>query len=373
MTRRCFLHVGCPKTGTTYLQNVLWGSPGGLERQGFRLALEDPSDHFFLTLALRNRVDPAVDPPRAVGVLERFEQDLSRAGEEDVIVSHELLAAASESAVEGFLDLLHGFDVHVVVTARDLARQVPAEWQQHVKTRVGTTYHDFVAGVVNGGAKHFWAVQDVPSLAARWGRMVPPERVHIVTLPPEGVPSDMLLKRFCAAMGIDAGLLNGEQPNTNPSIGYEQAELLRRVNVALGDRLHRPRAGYNKVVKRDFAEKVLARQERSHRLVLPPERWEWCRAVSLEVVERIERAGYEVVGDLADLVPGPPPAGQVLEPSEADVTAAAVEAIASMLHDEHRRRRAAAAVPGRASRSVGHGVIGRFGQPARRVARKLRG
>lgn len=372
-TRRCILHVGCPKTGTTYLQSVLWDSREKLREQGFRLPLRNLNDHFFLTLTLRGRVDPAIDPPQAVGVLERFKRELRKPGSEHLIVSHELLAAVRQRGVEEFLDLLSDFEVHVVVTARDLARQVPAEWQQHVKTRAGVAYQDFVTGVVQRTARHFWSVQDVASVAERWGRHLPPERVHIVTVPRAGASSDLLLSRFCAAVGLDPLGLKRDQSRTNPSIGYEQAELLRRINVALGDRFPHPRAGYNNVVKFWFAEKVLAKQQVAQRLVLPPERWEWCHEASREIVERIERAGYDVAGDLSDLVPTHIPAAESLdEPSNAEVAAVAVEAIASMLDERHRRMRRPVGrrQPGP---SIGRAVKGRFGEPARRAARKLRG
>ena len=37
-------------------------------------------------------------------------------------------------------------EVHVVCTARDLARQIPAVWQEDVKNRHVVTFADFVAG-----------------------------------------------------------------------------------------------------------------------------------------------------------------------------------------------------------------------------------
>ena len=378
MTRRCFLHVGSPKTGTTYLQNVLWSSSDGLRQQGFRMALQRPKDHFFLTLALRGRLDRSLDPPAAVEVLRRFKEDLSAPGDEDLVVSHELLAAAAEPAVAGFLDLLRGFEVHVVLTARDLARQVPAEWQQQVKTRATTPYDEFVTAVVDRKARHFWTVQDLPALAARWGRDLPPKHVHVVTVPPSGAAPGTLLARFCAALGLDPAQMRADQPAANPSIGYEQAELLRRVNVALGDRLPRPRAGYNKVVKQDFAESLLVQQAPVQRLVLPPDRWEWCREVSHDVVARIESSGYDVLGSLEDLLPEEAPPGTELStPAEADVLAAAVEALAAALDREHRRREAATPSPAAAGAPATHpvpaGLVDRLRPPARRLVRGLRG
>ncbi len=332
MKRRCILHVGCPKTGTTYLQDVLWASTEALRQQGFRLPLDSLRDHFFLTLALRGRLDPQVDPLPAQTVLQRLQRELRAADDADLIISHELLSAVAQPQVDELLAMLADCDVHVVVTARDLARQVPSEWQQAVKTRFQKTYDDFVSSVVAGDAPHFWAVQDIAAVADRWGRSLPPGNVHIVTLPPPGAGPEILLARFCRVVGLDAETLDTGRVRINTSIGYEQSELVRRINVALGERLPNPRSGYNRAVKFWFAETVLTRQPSVQRLVLPPEHGEWARATTARMTARIEQAGYDVVGDLRDLVPREEPLAQSLHaPTDAEVAAAAVEALAAVL------------------------------------------
>jgi hypothetical protein len=45
-TQRVFLHVGSPKTGTTYLQGVLWRNREALRRQGLLLPLDSVGDHY---------------------------------------------------------------------------------------------------------------------------------------------------------------------------------------------------------------------------------------------------------------------------------------------------------------------------------------
>lgn len=335
MTRRCILHVGAPKTGTTYLQDILWASPRALHDQGFRLPMRSSKDHFFLTLALRGRLDSAVDPPRAIDVLDRLRKELRKSDPHDLLISHELLAAVEQDRVDEFMALLGDFEVHVVVTARDLARQVPAEWQQQVKTRAELPYERFVRRVVSRRAAHFWAVQDVASVAQRWGRHLPPEQVHIVTVPPAGSPPEELLSRFCTAVGLRPDDLSRDDARLNQSLGYDQTELLRRINLALGDRLPHPRNGYGATVKFWFAEQVLADQPPRQRLGLPMEHWDWVVGVSKEIVVRIERAGFRVHGELSDLVPVCEAADALRLPSEADLTATGVEVIAAMLADRH--------------------------------------
>ncbi len=240
-----------------------------------------------------------------------------------------------------------GLEVHVIVTARDWQRQLPAEWQQFVKTRHQGTFTDFltnVRGHRDDGGHRFWRGQDYAGIAARWGTALPPERVHVVTVPPPGSAPELLLARYCSVLGVDESRLDTEAPRGNPSLGLEQAELMRRVNVTLGDRLPNPRVGYNRVAKFWFAEKVLAPLPGT-RLVVPLDQRQWWREASQAMVEQLRDRGYDVVGDLDELVPDPTPGadgpvgettdetidGQVPEVSDADLLALALEGIAAAL------------------------------------------
>ncbi len=303
MTRRCYLHVGSPKTGTSYLQNVLWQSRDELASQGVELPLRR-NDHFLLTLALRDEYDARTDPARGADVVDRLVEAVA-AAERDVLVTHELLAVVTQERVDAFLRRLAQLDdleLHVVVTTRSLDRQLPSEWQQFVKTRHTGGYPHFLKQVRTNPDHRFWHGQDFAAIAARWGGSLPPSQVHVVTVPPGGAPPDELLRRFCSVIGVDASRLDADVERDNASIGYEQAELLRRLNTTLGPRLRSHRAAYARVVKFFYAEQVLARQP-GQRLVLPAADHDWCAAASRDQADRITAAGYDVVGDVADLLP----------------------------------------------------------------------
>ena len=336
--RRCYLHVGTPKSGTSYLQSVFWSSRGQLADQGLNLPLTGV-DHFFITLALRDLLDEKMDPPSAFEVLDRLADSLATVDAPRTLISHELLAPVGREQADRLHDLLKAFEVHVMITARDLARQIPAEWQQHVKQRKELSYDEFLTAVTERApdAEHFWAVQDVPDVAARWGSGLPPERVHIVTVPPAGSPPAVLLERFCSVVHVDPESLETTSAHGNPSLGLAQAELLRRVNMALGERLPHPRAGYGRVAKRYLADQVLAPQG-GEPPRLPGRLAGWCRDVSTQMVERLTAAGYDVVGSLDDLLPAEEGGGPASEPvvTDTEVAAAATRALASLLDQRHR-------------------------------------
>ena len=144
-----------------------------------------------------------------------------------------------------------------MVTARDLVRQVPAEWQERIKHRRTATFPEFVDDLVarTGEATWFWEVHDYAALVRTVGEHAAPERVHVVTVPgPRRVS--------CSGSGSPACSVSTPRRSTltrsraNRSLGAEQVELLRRVNAALGDALPHP-GPYSVDVKTMLAQRVL--------------------------------------------------------------------------------------------------------------------
>ena len=87
-SRRLYLHVGCPKTGTTYLQDTFWESRKALATAGLHLPLRSVKDHFYVSLAVREAVDPELDPPDSHRALDRLTVDLAQAETPRVLISH---------------------------------------------------------------------------------------------------------------------------------------------------------------------------------------------------------------------------------------------------------------------------------------------
>ena len=117
-----------------------------------------------------------------------------------------------------------GTEVHLVLSVRDLVRQIPAEWQENVKHRAQLSYGAFLDQIRDPeratriGA-WFWGVQEIPEILDRWGQDLPPEHVHLVTVPPPGGAPELLWKRFSQAFGLDGIDLDLEAERHNPSLG----------------------------------------------------------------------------------------------------------------------------------------------------------
>ncbi len=336
------MHIGLQKTGTSYLQSVFWQSQAALTEQGLAMLPGTKKQTFRVMLAARDRIRPGVDGAEVGGALDRLRARLGDAAgvpgaPTRYLLTEESLAPMTTEQVRRLLDVLAGTEVHLVLTVRDLARQVPSVWQQKVTSRRRYTFDDYLSAVVDRRrrSRDFWANQDVPAVLQRWAGEVPPHRTHLVTVPPSGGDPEELLARFCRVLEIDPGGLDTAVPRRNVSLGLVQTELLRRVNVELGPRLRR-REAYRAAGKMYLGKRILSAQG-GVPARLPARLEEWCREVSAQHIEAIRRSGVHVVGSLEDLVPVAESfAATPQQVSDAEVAQAAAAAIATMLAEPRR-------------------------------------
>ncbi len=363
---RAYLHIGAPKTGTTYLQAVLFRNRGRLRQRGVLYPGDHADAHFRATLDLRGLRFGGYDDPGVQGAWDRLVGEVRAFGGESVIVSHELLAGAPTELVDRALDDLGDAELHVVLTARDLGRQVPAVWQEMVKNNQTLSYERYleqVTGARKGrGARIFWRQQDTAEILERWSQRVPVDRVHLITVPPPGAPSTLLWERCCAVVGLAPADYDAAAPRVNASLGLADAELVRRVNEALGGRLDWP--DYAPLVKGGLAQQVLAGRSDGSRARVPDELRGWFDDVAAEMIDTLAQRGYAVVGDLAELQPVYGDPGAPAAPAADEVAAAGAYALAELLVDEAARRR-------RGAGRLVAGASARLSGSTRQLARRL--
>ncbi|BCJ32695.1 hypothetical protein Athai_01980 [Actinocatenispora thailandica] len=298
MAERIILHVGAPKTGSTYLQNVLWDNESTLRQAGFLLP-GGRSAHYQAMGDLRGGLWYEPTAPWTWDRLAAVAADWPGT----VIISEEMLGAATAEQCRDGLARLPAAETHVVVTGRDLWRAIPSSWQQAVRARGVGTFTSYVAGLRDGTNPAFWAHQTPLPILQRWGATLPADRRHLVTVPPAGADRDLLWTRFARALGIPAGLCRVGEPASNASLGAVETELLRRVNAALGDRLPL-RVPYLRVVRRHLIRPILMQRDRRLDFGLPVELGDWVRDAARRQVAELAAFPCEVDGDLTDLVPG---------------------------------------------------------------------
>ena len=339
MPRRVFLHIGTPKSGTTYLQEKLALNREAIAEQGLTYPTTRTGNHFEGALDLiEERWAGQLDVARGQwGALVGE----ARKAAGDVLISHEILAAASPAQIAGAMAAFEDDEVHIVLTVRDLARQIPAEWQENVKHRGRRTFAKFMALVVKARRTKpdvwFWRVQAIPDILTRWGNGLPPDRIHVVTVPQAGEQSDLLWTRYATVIGLDPSRAYADATDYNPSLGIVEAAVVRRLNKLLAGR-GIPREVYVDLVREVIARDTLAQRPDQIRAVLPERRWDFVDTVTSEWLDWLEGAGVDIVGDLADLQPERPDFtdGSWIHPDRppADlVAAAALEALAAVIED----------------------------------------
>lgn len=335
-----YLHVGAAKSGTTYLQSVLWHNREVLRAHGVLYPGRDFPAHVRAAFDLRKTFFAGASDPEVHGAWTELVDEV-RAWPGVSVISQELFAPAAPRRVRRALADLDFADVHVVFTVRDLARQIPAHWQEDVKNRFTTGFGDFVDAVSRPDwdssdvARLFWGLQDPVAVLGRWAADLPPERVHVVTLPRPGAPHDLLWRRFSAAVGIPADACDLSAVFANPSLGLAETQFLRLLNLAVEERVDWHL--YNDEVKLRLAQQVLT-QRPSGRIGLPVEHMPWAVERSIEAVEGLRAAGYSVVGDLYELIPTY--SGTVRDASGghpdkerwAEIADAAADAVGALLH-----------------------------------------
>jgi hypothetical protein len=375
VSKRVLLHVGTPKTGTSYLQDVLFRNRRTLAEAGICYPADRFDAHFLAALDLMRLPWGGLET-EAIGAWDRLAARVRR-WDGTSIISHEILATASRAQAGRALESLGHRDdaeIHLVISVRDLVRQIPAEWQENVKHRSVISYAKFLEQIQDPAresriATWFWGVQEVPDILNRWGHDLPPERIHLVTVPPPGGPRDLLWQRFSRTFGLDGLDLDLDAERANPSLGVPETALLRRINRSVNHVLDPP--DYRPLVRELLAHQTLSRRTRSPRLALPAEVHPWAQQVCASWVEEIEKREYDVVGDLADLTGAPP--GRWVDPdrpSERQVAGAAVDAIKALLLENARLRQAEE----RLSRELGesHAALERsYLRPTYRLRAKL--
>jgi hypothetical protein len=321
------------KSGTTFLQSLMTENRPVLAER----------DVFLPGTRWRDQVDAVADvlgrervaaPPRPGAWDALVEEVCTRAG--TGVVSMEFLGPVGLQKIARVVESFGTVPVEVVVTARDLNRNIPAMWQETLKNGRSFTFAEYVAAVQanDGPGRSFWREQTVAAMCRRWSEVVGVEQVTLVTVPRPGAPRTELWDRFCTALRVD-----GEGVNVpgavNESLGAASTEVMRLLNARLDD-LDFP--AYAPVVKHRFAKAVLA-PRRELEAPVGFDTPEWLPPLADRMIGRIRELGVRVVGDLEDLrpvsVPGVDPS-QVPDGERLEAAVAGLEGLLRrMLRELH--------------------------------------
>ena len=353
---RKLLHIGVPKTGTTAVQAALsdLSAPSGSSDRAVDARIfmpGTPAEQGRAALSVLGR-SPSWRPEEAVAsprhwprLVERVRTARTDAEADTVVVSSEFLCEADPEAIARIVTDLGPDDLRVVVTLRPLGRILPSAWQQYLKSGHQLPYERWLRAVLADPPKpavtpSFWRRHDHAAVLERWAAGVGADRLTVVVL--DDSDRSLLLRAFDDLLGLPAGTLReGATDGRNRSLTAAEAELFRRLNVALrrnrvawDDYAHLVRYGaVLRTVRRHSPAADAARTATPH--------WALARAHELgrDHVDRIRvltEQGLRVVGDLESLAVPPPvpstPEDSAAEPEVGEVPVdVAVEALLGVI------------------------------------------
>lgn len=336
MANRVVLHVGTMKSGTSYLQAMLFAQQQRLAAAGVLVPGRVWGDQVAAVQHAISRGGPRHH-------WEAMAAEIN-AHPGEAVISMEFLGPVRPPAAARVLEPLAGTPVQIVVTARDLNRTLVSLWQETVQNGRSWTWEEYYAAARDAApgsdrghedratpAGTFWRQQHLVRILGDWADRVGTDNVTLVTLPHPGAPSSTLTERFTEATGfpIDPSL---PVPRANESLGLASALVLRELNEALdAQELAWPQG--QRLRKQIIAKTALAALAKDEpRLGLRVA--DWVRTQTEATVAEVRKLGVRVVGDLADLEPVDVPGITPAEVDVALVARAAQTALAAAVVDK---------------------------------------
>lgn len=345
MAERVVLHVGLMKSGTSFIQQVLRQNDRLLRERGVLFptpwnrqvkAVKDVIQH-----GSRGQEPLADDGPwrRLVGAAHEWPGT--------VVISMEFLAPRKLPTARRIIADFAPAEVEVVVSVRDLARTIPAMWQESVQNWGLTPWEDYVAGVRAedrsrpGPGRAFWGRQDASAITEVWQKAAGRDRVTVLTVPPRGADPGLLWERFAALVPVASDGLDLDV-RSNPSLGLASLLVLQRLNVRLRETSPpvTPKQ-YERTVKQLLAKRGMAGRDEP-RLGHDAD---WVAVRGAEEVERLRRLRPRIAGDLGELACAPVAGVQPTAVTTEEQLDAAVDALAEVTARLARKRNPDGAAP----------------------------
>lgn len=366
--RRVYLHIGLPKTGSTYIQDALWQNKPALAERGLLVPGRYRRRHLLASLDLRE--DPRlarrareIDHPwqALVDEIESYDGD--------ALVSHEFFGAAAQHQIERARDSFPDADLHAIVMVRDMVSLGISRWQEWVKNGGGTPIDEYPRRRLYDPTNEWgWGSFDLAEVLDRWGSVLPHERIHVLPMAPSRRRPEELWHRVLDVVGVSPDGLESPPAPVNQSLGVVELELLRRVTRNL--------EGFGSAVDRGhwirgrLAEGGLIAGT-GERFRPGPEKLAELRSRGDRARAELESGGYDLVGDIGVLEPRD--VEGLRHPSEVtdgELLDSAVESIARLV-DELRQETARANRATRESAAVQAELDAVRADLARPLARRL--
>ena len=374
-----FVHVGCRKTGTSHLQFGLKRAPQRVLKAGLAQPLGERGGIMRgLLLPLQAAAEGDVEAAdRAVSALARTIRESEQPRH---LITLEALAELPAVATAPLIRGLAEFDIRLIVTARSWAHTVPSEWQQRIKGRYTGEYLEYAEAIrtpddvgpeLAAEAQLFRRRQDIADVVRRWRAGDPELPVSVVLVPPFGAKGATLVDAFCDLVSVSPSALAIPKKITNESLSHPDAELVRRINLALGDRLTDTKGDYRYHVRRWIVAGSMMHRPRA-KIRLPRDLEPWCREESARQLAELQELGADVIGDPQHYVSPTLPGDDFVPARDDEVVAAAAAVLADLAERRDAETRAWKAAVDDAERARRQAAAERRSQASASPVRRAR-
>lgn len=328
-SKRVYLHIGLPKTGSTYVQDALWQNKEALAARGLLVPGDYRRWHLLASLELRENPSLARRPRAVEHPWQALVEEVN-ASTSDAIISHEFFGAAAPHQIERARDAFGVAEFHAIVMVRDMVSLGISRWQEWVKNGGGASIDEYPKRRRYDPADEWgWGSFDLAEVLDRWGSVLPHERIHVLPMAPSRRRPEDLWHRLLGVVGVSPDGLEPPPEPVNQSLGVVELELLRKVTQRL--------EGFTSAA--DRGNWIRGRLAEGGLIVGTRERFRPGPEKLAELRERGERAraelesgGYDIVGDLSVLEPRD--VGGLRHPdevTEAELLDSAVSSIARLV------------------------------------------
>lgn len=336
------VHVGPAKTGTTSLQSSFHNNRPVLAEHDLHYA--GAARHSSTAIKDLMAVSPRVDK-QPMGAWQRLADEIRTSTASRVVLSSEGLAHADAAIADRLLADVGRSPVRVVLTMRPLADMLASSWWQYVQTGKKMTYDEWLDGVLRTDlagevvTPNFWRRSRIEKVAGLWAERLGPEAVTVISLADR--PRDFVQRTFEQLAGLPEGILVPKEGQTNDSLSYPIAEMVRHFNLIVGAE----GAGTKQVAtqRQRAYNQLKARTElltEVRKVETPAWAIEQACSIAGEINDGLRALGVNIVGDLDALTRPSKPVPESIEPAPTHI---ATEDAAALLYfmmrstDQHAR------------------------------------
>lgn len=233
------LHIGVHKTGTTTIQDAFAQNRSLLPALGVSYPGTGQAHRLIASSAMNRRLGwrPGGSPPPDPKLWQQFVKDAKKFPG-ITVCSSEFFAESTAQQAQQIIDRIGRDNVHVVITLRNFAKILPSAWQQILKSGYEFGYVHWLNNVLGSDqlepkSEVFWNRHRHDEVVTRWANIVGRERVTVVVV--DDNDRESIFRDFENLSGLPAGtLLKNRSASLNRSLTLAEAELLRRLNEAVG-------------------------------------------------------------------------------------------------------------------------------------------